>query len=116
MSQTRQIHWNLYPKMKGDFRETCKSQNINLISPTRKFNLGIIQIIIKSLSTILVLSSINDYILICTISISDLSTYQESGACVRSEFVFSCMFDLYFFPFHLICNITTFRKKSILIF
>ena len=30
----------------------CKSQNINPISPTRKFTLGIIEIIIKSLSTI----------------------------------------------------------------
>ena len=90
MSQTRQIHWNLYPKRKGNFRETCKSQNINLISPTRKFNLGIIHIIIKSLSTSLVLSSIKD-ILICTISISDLSTHQESGVCVRSEFFLVCL-------------------------
>ena len=41
---------------KGYFRETCKkTQNINLIPPTPKLNLGIIQIIIKSLSTILVL-------------------------------------------------------------
>ena len=37
--------------------KTCKSQNINLISTIPKFNLGIIQITIKSLSTILVLSS-----------------------------------------------------------
>ena len=50
---------NLYSKIKGYFREMCKSQNINLISPTPMFNLGTIQIIIKSLSTILVLSSIN---------------------------------------------------------
>ena len=32
---------NLYPMTKGYFRETCKSQNINLISPTPRFNLGI---------------------------------------------------------------------------
>ena len=43
----------LYPKKKGYFSEMCKSQNINLISPTPKFNLDTIQIIIKSLSTIL---------------------------------------------------------------
>ena len=53
---------NLYPKTKGYFRETCKflSQNINFISPTSKFKIGIIHIIIKSLSTILVLSSIKN--------------------------------------------------------
>ena len=33
------------------FRETFKKQNINHISPTPKFTLGIIQIIIKGLST-----------------------------------------------------------------
>ena len=32
----------------GYFREMCKSQNIDLIFPTPKSNLGIIQIIIKS--------------------------------------------------------------------
>ena len=48
-SQTRQIYqinilwWRIY------FRERCKSQNINPISPTPKFNLGIIQIIIKNI-------------------------------------------------------------------
>ena len=36
---------------KGYFRETYKSQNINPISPTPKFTLGIIQIKVKSLST-----------------------------------------------------------------
>ena len=36
---------------KGYFRETYKSQNINPISPTLKFTLGIIQIKVKSLST-----------------------------------------------------------------
>ena len=36
---------------KGYFRETYKSQNINTISPTPRFNLGIIQIKGKSLST-----------------------------------------------------------------
>ena len=49
---------NLYPKTKGYFRETCKSQNINMNLPTPKFKLGIIRIKVKSLSTILVLSSI----------------------------------------------------------
>ena len=29
---------NLYPPTKGYFRETCKPQNINLISPTHNFN------------------------------------------------------------------------------
>ena len=37
----------LYPPTKGYFRETCKSQNINPISPTLKFILGISQIITK---------------------------------------------------------------------
>ena len=36
---------------KGYFRETYKSQNINPISPTPKFTLGIIPIEVKSLST-----------------------------------------------------------------
>ena len=36
---------------KGYFRETYKSQNINPISPTPKFKLGIIQIKVISLST-----------------------------------------------------------------
>ena len=43
---------NLYPWTAGYFRETCKSQNINPIYPTPKFNLVIIEIIIKSLLTI----------------------------------------------------------------
>ena len=53
---------NLYPPTKGYFRETCKSENINLISPTPMFNLGIIKIIVKSLSTIVVLSLIKIYL------------------------------------------------------
>ena len=53
---------NLYPKTKGYFRETCKSQNINLISLTPKFNLGIIQIKIKSLSTTLILFDVILYV------------------------------------------------------
>ena len=36
---------------KGYFRETNKSQNINLISPTPKFTLGIIHLKVKSLLT-----------------------------------------------------------------
>ena len=36
---------------KGYFRETNQSQNINPISPAPKFNFGIIQIKVKSLST-----------------------------------------------------------------
>ena len=36
---------------KGCFRETYKLQNINPISPTPKFTLGIMQIKIKSLPT-----------------------------------------------------------------
>ena len=34
------VNKDSYPQMKGYFRETCKSQNINPISPTPKFNLG----------------------------------------------------------------------------
>ena len=43
----------LYHPMKDYFREVCKSTNINPISPTPKFTLGIIQVVIKSLSTII---------------------------------------------------------------
>ena len=35
---------------KGYFRETSQSQNLNPISPTSKFTLGIMQIIVKCLS------------------------------------------------------------------
>ena len=38
-------------RAKGYFRETYKWQNINPISPTPKFTLGIIQIKVISLST-----------------------------------------------------------------
>ena len=37
--------------VKGYFIETYESQDINPISPTPKFNLGIMQIKVKSLST-----------------------------------------------------------------
>ena len=43
---------NLYPPAKVYFRETYKSQNINHISPTPKFNMGTIEIIVEILSTI----------------------------------------------------------------
>ena len=36
--------------VKGDFKETYKSQNINPISPTPKFTLGIIQISLKHIN------------------------------------------------------------------
>ena len=48
----------LYHPAKGCFREIYKLQNINPISPSPKFTLGIIQIIVKSMSAILVLSLI----------------------------------------------------------
>ena len=57
---------NGYPTIKVYFREMFKSQNINLISPTPKFSLGIIH-------TILVLIQIKVYTYLTgTISISDL--------------------------------------------
>ena len=40
-------------RAKGYFRETYKSHNINPISPTPDFTLGIMQIKVKSLSTTL---------------------------------------------------------------
>ena len=55
-------------------------QNISPISPTPKLNLGIVQILIKNLQTILVLSSIK--ILICTIPISDHSFPPRGQECV----------------------------------
>ena len=50
--QTRQIH-RIYINQLGVILKKSVKQNINPISPTPKFNLGIRQIIIKSLSTIL---------------------------------------------------------------
>ena len=65
-NQTRQIH-RIHPKTKGNFRETCKLQNINHISQTPRLHFGIIQIIIKSMTTILVLSLIKRYIFLYSI-------------------------------------------------
>ena len=95
-------------EMKDYFREMCKSQNINLISPTLKFNLGIIQFIFKILSTIVVLSSLKIYLSV-QFQYLTFQLDQESGVCVRSKFFFLYV-GLYFFPFNLICNYTTFRN------
>ena len=46
--------------VKDYFRETYKSQNINFISPSPKFTLGIIQIEVKRLSTSFSVSSIKN--------------------------------------------------------
>ena len=73
---------HLYPKMKVYFRK--KPVNHKSYFSNAKVNLGIIQIIIKRLSTILVLSSIKIYL-------SEQFQYQtfqpgkESGVCVRSK-------------------------------
>ena len=78
--------FNLYPKTKGYLRETCKSQNMNFISPTTNFNFDIIQIIIKSLLTILVSSSIK--IGLCVqFQYLTFQPDKESGVCVRSKFL-----------------------------
>ena len=61
--------FKVYHKTKVYF---SKSQSINLISPAPNFNLDTIQINIKSLSTILMLSSLQIYL--SGLSISDLST------------------------------------------
>ena len=98
---------NLYPKTNVYFRETCKSQRINLISPTTKFNLGTIQIKIISLSTLLVLSSIKIYLSV--LSISDLLIWPKvRGLCKVRVCFYVC---LYFFPFNLKCSKTTVRKN-----
>ena len=55
------------------------------------------------------LSLINKYTYIWTISISDLSTqHQRSTGCVNSKCYLACWSS--FFHFDLICNMTTFRK------
>ena len=46
--ETRQSSLNLYPAIKGYFRETSKSQNINTIYLGPKFTLDIILIITKA--------------------------------------------------------------------
>ena len=61
----------------GYFRGSCKSQNINPISPTPTFNLGIK---IKSLSTILVLRSIRKYLSVYFQHLTFQPT-QRSGVC-----------------------------------
>ena len=96
------------PPDKGHFRQTCKSQSINPIAPTPKFNLGIIQITIKSISTIIVLiySLIKQNIRICKISIVHLQPDSEVRGVCKVKVFFASVF-----PFNLICNMTTFRKK-----
>ena len=76
---------NLYPKTNGYFRETYKSQNINLISPN------------PVIISFLVLSSIIN-ILICTISIFDLSTWPRVMGVCKVEVFFYVV--LYFFHFY----------------
>ena len=78
---------NSYLKTKGYFSETCKSQNINLISPSPKFNFYIIQIIIKSLSTFLVLSPIKIYLPVQFLYLT-FQPDHESGVCVKSNLFF----------------------------
>ena len=86
---------NLFPA-KVYFRETYKSQNIDPISPTPKFSLGIMQIKIKSISTMFsVVNSINKK-LICTISISDFNLTQKSGVCKVKVFASMLVYD--YFP------------------
>ena len=70
---------NLSRTTKGYFRETYKShKNVNTISPTPKFILGIILIKIKSLITSCQ-SLVKKNKLICTFSISDVNLTQRSG-------------------------------------
>ena len=71
------------------FRETFISNNINPISPTPKFTLGIIQIKVKSLSTSFqCFFQYNE--LICTILISDFSLTLRSEVCVMSKCLLLC--------------------------
>ena len=107
-SQTKQIHW-IYITQWRVILETHKSQNINPFSPTPKFNMGIIQIIIKSPSTIFS-ALFNKNILICTISISDPSIPPRGQGCVYFQ-SFCFYVGLCFFPFNLKCKMTMFKKK-----
>ena len=108
-SQTKQIHWIYIPQW-SVILETHKSQNINPFSPTPKFNMGIIQIIIKSLSTIFS-ALFNKNILICTISISDPSIRPRGQGCVYFQ-SFCFYVGLCFFPFNLKCKWPCSRKNS----
>ena len=99
---------NLYTMMKDYYRDACQWQNINLLFPNPKLNSGIIHIIVK---TILVLNSVKK-ILICTISISDHSTWPRVRGVCKVK-VCSFYVGLYFIPFKLICNITMFTKKCL---
>ena len=62
---------NLYPGEGFFLRVTYKSQNINPMSPTHKFTLGIIQITVKSLSTSFQCLIQYKRKIICTILISE---------------------------------------------
>ena len=71
--------------VKGYFRETNKSQNINPISPTPKFTFGIIHIKVKSLSTSF------QWLVQYKINIStDFDLTKRSGVCVRSKCLLLC--------------------------
>ena len=68
--------------VKGYFIETYESQDIIPFSPTPKFNFGIMQIKVKSLSPSFQ-CLVKKKKLICTISISDFNLTQRSEVCVR---------------------------------
>ena len=76
---------NLYPKTNGYFRETYKSQNINLISPT------------------LFSAQFNNKYTYLTISISDLSAWPRvMGVCKFEVFFYVVLFFFTLIPINML--------------
>ena len=92
-TENKQDKSNLFPPTKGYFKEMCKSKNENPISLVPMSSLSIVQIIIKSLSTI-VCAYFNENILICTISISDLLTRPRGQGSTFSLICWSILLSL----------------------
>ena len=94
-----QINFYLNLCTKGYLRETYKSQNINSISSTPKFNLRIIQNIIKSLSTISK-DQFNKkkYLAVHFQNLTIQPNQEVRGVCKVKMFCFYV--GLYFFPFN----------------
>ena len=82
---------NLYSPAKGYFREMCISQNIESHFSSPKCNLGIIQITIKSLSTIFSAydSSIKIYLSV-QFFLSDLTTRPRGQGREQGPFLYLC--------------------------
>ena len=101
---------NIFPLANSYFRETCESQYINPVYLTPKFTLGIIQIITKTCQLF-----ISAYMLSLINQIYLSAQYQYLTLKSTPEFRQSCCLHvcLCFFPFNMLCNMTTFRKTHL---